>query len=531
MASALVARPPVPIDETRYLSVAWEMWQSNQFLVPHINGLPYSHKPPLLFWLIHLGWFLFGVNAWSARLTAPLFGFAGIILTMRLAAMLWPENKEVRSAVPYILTGMFIWSLYGTLTMFDMLLVFFSLLAWLALVRVERGQKAMGWALFGLATGLGLLAKGPVILVYVLPPALFAPWWSSREGNRFWLSWYGGLLAAVTGGTVLALCWALPAARAGGVEYGQAILFGQTAGRVVHSFAHQRPFYWYGVLLPVILFPWFFCLSFWTGCRRLSLDRSVRFCLSAVVPSFFLLSAISGKQLHYSLPLLPPVALLAARGVTDRGVQFFRDRWPMVFLLGILGLVLSVIPWLPLQGRDAVMLKFLPPWIGIGPVIVAICFLFFRPSGTRQHLQSISWGILLLMIFFHLALYRPLHTLYDETALAVKISKVQEQGRMVAVYPAELSDQFQFAGRLTRPLKPMRTLREQVAWSLRNPEQFCLIFTSDRGHWLFQDGAMKQQFKHGWLILCQAAQFSGAYQQWKKGEKLLALDVSVQSRR
>ncbi|HHB76580.1 MAG TPA: glycosyltransferase, partial [Desulfobulbus sp.] len=47
--TALLCRPPLPIDETRYLSVAWEMWQNHQFLVPHINGLPYSHKPPLLF--------------------------------------------------------------------------------------------------------------------------------------------------------------------------------------------------------------------------------------------------------------------------------------------------------------------------------------------------------------------------------------------------------------------------------------------------------------------------------------------------
>ena len=56
IAVAVLTRPAMPIDETRYLAVAWEMWQSGDYLVPHTNGLPYSHKQPLLFWLINFGW-------------------------------------------------------------------------------------------------------------------------------------------------------------------------------------------------------------------------------------------------------------------------------------------------------------------------------------------------------------------------------------------------------------------------------------------------------------------------------------------
>ncbi len=48
--------PLLPIDETRYLTVAWEMRQSGHWLLPTLNGEPYSHKPPLLIWLINLAW-------------------------------------------------------------------------------------------------------------------------------------------------------------------------------------------------------------------------------------------------------------------------------------------------------------------------------------------------------------------------------------------------------------------------------------------------------------------------------------------
>jgi 4-amino-4-deoxy-L-arabinose transferase-like glycosyltransferase len=63
-------RTPTPIDETRYLTVAWEMWLRQDFLVPYLNGATYSHKPPLLFWLINLSWGMFGVSEWADALDA-----------------------------------------------------------------------------------------------------------------------------------------------------------------------------------------------------------------------------------------------------------------------------------------------------------------------------------------------------------------------------------------------------------------------------------------------------------------------------
>ena len=38
--ASLFGRPDIPIDETRYVSVAWEMWSSGDWLVLHRNGIP-----------------------------------------------------------------------------------------------------------------------------------------------------------------------------------------------------------------------------------------------------------------------------------------------------------------------------------------------------------------------------------------------------------------------------------------------------------------------------------------------------------
>jgi len=82
---SLLTRPLLPVDETRYLAVAWEMWRRGDFLVPYLNGAPYSDKPPLFFWLIHAGWWLFGVTEWWPRCVAALVSLAALWATARLA--------------------------------------------------------------------------------------------------------------------------------------------------------------------------------------------------------------------------------------------------------------------------------------------------------------------------------------------------------------------------------------------------------------------------------------------------------------
>jgi len=80
-ALGLWARPLLPVDETRYLAVAWEMFRGGDYLVPHLNGIEYHHKPPLLFWVITLGWHVIGVSEVWGRLVAPLFSLGSLLLT------------------------------------------------------------------------------------------------------------------------------------------------------------------------------------------------------------------------------------------------------------------------------------------------------------------------------------------------------------------------------------------------------------------------------------------------------------------
>ena len=140
--ASMASRTLIPIDETRYTTVAWEMWLRGDLLVPYLNGATYSHKPPLLFWLFMLGWKLFGVNEWWPRLIPFLFSFGSMLLLQRLGRWLWPD-REVYLYAPFILLGFTLWSFFSTAVMFDMMLAFFVLLSMFSAQCRDRlrGQK------------------------------------------------------------------------------------------------------------------------------------------------------------------------------------------------------------------------------------------------------------------------------------------------------------------------------------------------------------------------------------------------------
>ena len=168
------------------------MWQRGDFLVPYLNGAPYSQKPPLLFWLMQAGWAVFGVNAWWPRLMAPLLAFLSIPLMRQLARRWHPDSA--------VLTTQAVWFYCGalfTLVGFDGLLVFSTLIGMLGIVRAAQGELRRGMICLGVGIGLGVL-KGPVILLRLLPAALLAPWWSPAV-RRAKLLLRLRLLASATG--------------------------------------------------------------------------------------------------------------------------------------------------------------------------------------------------------------------------------------------------------------------------------------------------------------------------------------------
>ncbi len=471
----IAGRHYIPPDETRYLSVAWDMWLHHDFLVPHLNHLPYSHKPPLLFWLINLGWLVFGVNDWWPRLIPFLFSLGSIFLVRKIADKLWPKNNEVGYIASLLLLASSVWAVYSSALMFDMMLTFFTCLGILGMVISLKEKNQNGFIYLVLAFAGGLLAKGPTILLQLLPLAATAPWWM-KEKTIVWKSWYRSFALSFLVGAAILLCWAIPAGISGGAQYQHDIFWGQTANRMVNSFAHNRPQWWYLEMAPLLIFPWFFVPSFWKLIFQKSprqMSEGLKFSLAWFFPVFIAFSLISGKQVHYLLPIYPALALMIAS-------EFDRIKKITWFDHAFMGLPLiaagAIFYYLANSGRmdDAA------PWMNSLPIessfilILGGLFIFiWKTKNTLTFLwKLVTANILLISVMFLGVIY---HTgnAYDLREVSRTIKLIEDKNFPVA-YLGNYAGQFDFIGRLDNPPQVITTT-QLFNWTKEHPEGRVII--------------------------------------------------------
>ncbi len=497
----LLARPFLPIDETRYLAVAWEMWERGDWLVPHLNGQVYPDKPPLLFWLINAGWALFGVNDWWPHLLPGLFSLGSLLLTIQLARSLWPQLPNLPHSATLILFSSLLWSVFTSLLMFDLLLTCFVLLGMIALVRAWRTPGWKTWGLLGIAIGFGILTKGPVILLHLLPVAFLARWWQDTPPPRHW---YLGVLTSVFIGALLALTWAIPAGIMGGAEYREAIFWGQTAHRLVHSFAHQHPFWWYLPLLPILLFPWSLWPPLWRGWRNLPQilnDPGIRFGLTWLLPVFIALSLISGKQAHYLLPLFPAFALLSAYLLWHMPENEKTYRWdnvpPAIFIM-LSGLFLLLIPHF--QTRLPPFLQpgitELPPWPGIILWLLGGLLILTESKTRFGQLLLLSTVTLCATLLFSFSLLKVTGVAYNIQGISDAISTRQQHGATLA-HLGDYHGQYQFLGRL-QPL-PVVDEYHLCPWLVQHPDSQLIIYFTSEDKGLMNTVDYVQPYRSGYV--------------------------------
>ena len=471
--AGLALRPLLPVDETRYLAVAWDMWSSGSYLVPHLNGIEYHHKPPLLFWLINLGWTVFGVSETWGRLVAPLFGLGCVLLTSTLARSLFRGQPEIAGTAPLLLIGAAFFALFTSLTFFDTLVAFFTLLGLIGVWRAAHGDEKRGWLLYTLALGLGILSKGPVQLLNLAPAALLAPLWAERPVS--WRRWYGCFGLAVLGGAAIGLAWAIPAALSGSREFAYMLFVGQSTKRVVEATWHERPFWWYVPLSFGLLFPWLWWPASWRSlaARPPWREPGLRFCLATLVPVFIAFSAISGKQPHYLLPLIPVFAVLLGRLL----VGALDTRWlrlPPVLLLVAFGLALVAFTLFagPIETRwprlaDILPLPFSAVIVGVALIGIAAWLIVDRQRDVTFRVASFTLATVAMIVALHVALEPWLRARFDMARIGAEIKVIEMSGRAVA-QTFDYHGQYHFAGRLTRPIAAL-TKDDAIRWAKENP--------------------------------------------------------------
>jgi 4-amino-4-deoxy-L-arabinose transferase-like glycosyltransferase len=148
------------VDAAQYAEMSWEMFTTGNFFQVFNLGQPYLDKPPLLFWLNSLSFFLLGIGNFSYKLPSVLFVALAVFSTYRLARLYYTEDTARLSAIVLATTQAAFLITNDVRT--DTLLmgaVAFSIWQWASFF--EQGKtKHLLWGSVGV--GLALLAKGPI---------------------------------------------------------------------------------------------------------------------------------------------------------------------------------------------------------------------------------------------------------------------------------------------------------------------------------------------------------------------------------
>ncbi len=445
-------RPLLPVDETRYISVAWEMYDKHSFLVPLLNSEPYHHKPPLLFWLIDLFWYVFGVKEWIVRFIPTVFGFLTSIVAYFIAKELWKDDIKSAILAPLILSSMALFSFFSSMLTFDVMLSFWVSLSFYFLLKASDELKFKYFFLTGLSIGGGALTKGPVILVHILPAVLYLPYLKNIDKKK----WFFGFLKAFLIGLFIALLWAIPAAIHGGEKYAKAIFWGQSAHRVVSSFAHKRPFWWYLPMLVFLFMPYVLAKPFFKIKVFFKKDESIRLLLVWIGGSVFLFSLISGKQIQYLLPEIVPFALIISRIFAKEGV-FQKDISYISFAYLIIGLVFFIaISYLAfIENRYHLSLK---PFaiMAIFTIFIGLWLLFVK----KYVIESVALSMVLFILSLHIGLIEVWKFQSLKTA-AKEIGYFQKKGEKIAVI-GKYHDEYHFLGRLKEPIFVIKNEKKEI---------------------------------------------------------------------
>lgn len=514
---AIFSHGPMPLYSTRTLAVAWDMWRDHNWLVPHINGEPYSEKVPLLFWLIHAGWFVFGVNDVWPRVLEVIFGGVQLVQLSILARRLFPDSPWVSKAAPWMLMALSYAFLFGLQVMYEVLLADCVLGALLCLTPTMRRAEPR-WLLFGVVIGAGLLTKGPVMLLHIAFPWLLGPLWNdwAREHRA---RWYGRGVLSVLLGFAMLVAWAIPAGFSGGDAYRHRLFFTQTAGRVVNGAQHDEQLQshpnwigWYLVWLPMLLFPFSGWPRVWValGTLRKPLSNGLRFALCWLVPSFVVFSLISGKQWYYLLPEFGGWMLLVAGAVAvlrEQRTALAENYWLGSWILGVGGIlfaaVLLALPYLSASHA------FQSEWIeGAAPFsrtfsvafLLLGCLLLMRGRGEMRRVAVAGLlGALALNTLFTLTLWHK----YDLSPTTALISSAQSEHHPVA-FEGSYEGQFHFAGQLTQSIVELHNGQALQTFASDHPDGLIVTHPNRLDETARRYALLAQPFRSSWLAVWSA---------------------------
>lgn len=323
------------VDESRYVSMSKDMFNTKDFLTLYLNNEFFFEKPPLYFWGECLSFALFGkITEFTARFPVALYGTLCGFLTYFIGRKIVSRTYGVVSAL--ILSTSLEFLILSKFAILDIVVatcVWFSLCFGMLTTFCEEKNKKYFWWLFYFFSGLAVMAKGipgfvvpfgSMFFIYIFNSFLAKKGDAEQKQATFkeiFRPQY--LLVGFILFFLITLPWHIVMLKIHDPLFFQEYVIKHHIARFLGSneIGRQQPFYFYFLTILWGFFPWIISglmvlirKCFKRDFKFTGLNDTQRFLVyNAIIAIFTLLffSSSKTKLITYILPIYPSLACLA----------------------------------------------------------------------------------------------------------------------------------------------------------------------------------------------------------------------------
>ena len=389
------------VDETRYVAMSRDMFNTKDFLTLYLNGQYFFEKPPLYFWQECLSFALWGgkVNEWTARFPVALLGFIFSFVVYFTARKRVSRRFGVFTSL--ILATSLEFIMLAKYAILDIVLTFYVGLALVCYFQVyfcQENNKKFYWWAFYFFTGLAVMAKGIPGIAISFGTVFFTSIMAKKFKEIFKPLY-------IIPGAIIFLLIVLPwhiimFKKYDPLFYNEYIIkhhlhrFLNTANNEI---GRKQPFYYYFLVVLWGFIPWIFSMiavfvdkiKNWGKLHYVEKVRNFDFasmdnvhkalalCWVTVIWIMFFFSSSSTKLATYILPIYYPLAIIVGLMWQDY-VDKKKHEKPINISVQILG------------------------WICLVAGFAAMFTQYYLPVQLNDDIAEIKWFALICLIVFGL---------------------------------------------------------------------------------------------------------------------------------
>ena len=337
-------------EEGRRILPAIRMLQTGNYVVPEVGGNPYFRKPPLVNWAVAASFRIFGVrNEWTARLPSAVVVLAVAVAFVTVArASLGPKGSIIAALIWMTNIGMIEKGRLIEIEALYVSLCGLAIIFWLSFF-IQRKSPWLVWIPASIFLGLGLLAKGPIHLLFFYA-IVFAVVWHLKEWRLLIQPAHFVGLAIMLG---IFAAWAIPFLNSTTTHVAAVKWSNQFTGRLQGidfrfvSWIQNIPRGLIYFLPWVLLFPFLRFSKFHSHADR-RLASSLAWGMA--VP-FVVLNLVPGALPRYTMPVIAPASWLLAMSYAGHALQW---------------------PWQKQASTSGIWEKIVALFVGVGLVVGGI---------------------------------------------------------------------------------------------------------------------------------------------------------------